>query len=94
MVPEATAAVTTSAVPGRALVELGEVASGPMPGQALLSVKYASKPPLSFHLLQDPRPAQPTLPVSFWSSPASPPTLPSAHRGVGLNTDPSTARPA
>ena len=93
MVPEATAAVTTSAAPSRALVELGEVALGPMPGQALLPVKYTSKPPLSFHLLQHPRPAQPILPGSFWSSPAFPPPLPAAHRGVGLKRSPKHTTP-
>ena len=93
MVPEATAAATTSAAPGRALVELGEVALGPMPGQALLPVKYTSKPPLSFHLLQHPRPAQPILPGSFWSSPASPPPLPAAHRGVGFKRSPKHTTP-
>lgn len=93
MVPEAMGAVTTSAVPSRALAELGEVALGPMLGQALLPVKYTSKPPLSFHLPQHPRPAQPILPGSFWSSPASFPTLPSAHRGVGLKRSPKHTTP-
>lgn len=69
------------------------MALGPMPGQALLPVKYTSKPPLSFHLLQHPRPAQPILPGSFWSSPASPPPLPAAHRGVGLKRSPKHTTP-
>lgn len=64
-----------------------------MPGQAPLPVKYTSKPPLSFHPLQHPRPAQPILPGSFWSSPASLPTLPSAHRGVGLKRSPKHTTP-
>lgn len=65
MVPEATAALSTSVVAGRTSAELGAVARGPRRGQALLPVKHTSNPPPSFHLHQHPRPAQPISPVSF-----------------------------
>ena len=68
MVPEATAALSTSALAGRTSAELGGVALGPRRGQALLPVKYTSNPPPSFHLHQHPRPAQPISPISFWPS--------------------------
>lgn len=69
------------AVPSRALAELGEVALGPVPGQAPCLEIYLKA---TFLLTpQHPRPAQPILPGSFWSS-LPLPTLPSAHRGVGL----------